>query len=54
MLVWLALWALYLSIVNVGQTFYSFGWESLLCEAGALAVLLGSSDTRAVDPGGRS
>jgi hypothetical protein len=44
MLVWLALWALYLSIVNVGQTFYSFGWESLLCEVGALAVFLGSAD----------
>jgi hypothetical protein len=44
MLVWLALWALYVSIVNVGQTFYAFGWESLLCEAGALAILLGSSD----------
>jgi hypothetical protein len=26
----LVLWALYLSIVTVGQTFYSFGWESLL------------------------
>ena len=45
MVVWLALWVLYISIVNVGQTFYAFGWESLLCEAGALAILLGSSDT---------
>jgi hypothetical protein len=45
MVVWLALWVLYVSIVNVGQTFYAFGWESLLCEAGALAILLGSSDT---------
>src|SRR6266700_128670 len=25
MLAWLVLWALYLSIVNVGQTFYGFG-----------------------------
>jgi hypothetical protein len=41
MLVWLILWALYLSIVNVGQIFYSFGWESLLLEAGLLAVFLG-------------
>lgn len=41
-LVWFCLWALYLSIVNVGQIFYSFGWESLLLEAGFLAVLLGS------------
>ena len=39
--VWLAMWALYLSIVNVGQTFYSFGWESLLLEAGFLAAFLG-------------
>ncbi len=38
---WLALWALYLSIVNVGQRFYSFGWESLLLEAGFLAAFLG-------------
>jgi hypothetical protein len=27
---WTALWILYLSFVNVGQTFYAFGWESLL------------------------
>jgi hypothetical protein len=33
MLVFLAQWILYLSIVNVGQTFYGFGWEMLLCEA---------------------
>jgi len=26
MLVWAALWGLYLSIVNLGQTFDSFGW----------------------------
>src|SRR5438105_4096066 len=38
---WLVLWALYLSIVNVGQTFYAFGWESLLLEAGFLAAFLG-------------
>ena len=44
-LVWLALWALYVSIVNVGQTFYGFGWESLLCEVGALAVFLGNART---------
>jgi hypothetical protein len=36
------LWAVYLSIVNVGQTFYAFGWESLLCEAGFLMAFLGS------------
>ena len=45
MLVWLALWALYLSIVNVGQTFYSFGWETLLLEAGFLAIFLGNAGT---------
>ena len=45
MLVWLALWVLYLSIVNVGQIFYGFGWESLLLEAGFLAIFLGSFDT---------
>jgi hypothetical protein len=39
--IWLAVWALYLSIVNVGQTFYGFGWESLLLEAGFLAAFLG-------------
>jgi Lipase maturation factor len=41
--VWLVLWALYLSIVNVGQTFYAFGWESMLCEAGFFAAFLGPS-----------
>jgi hypothetical protein len=29
------------SIVNVGQTFYGFGWESMLVEAGFLAAFLG-------------
>lgn len=42
---WFCLWALYLSIVNVGQTWYSFGWESLLLEAGFLAIFLGPRDT---------
>ena len=41
MLAWTALWALYLSIVNVGQTWYAFGWETLLLEAGFLAIFLG-------------
>jgi hypothetical protein len=45
MLAWLVLWVLYLSIVNVGQTFYSFGWESLLLEAGFLAIFLGNDRT---------
>ena len=30
---------LYLSFVNVGQTFYAFGWESLLLEVGFFAIL---------------
>ncbi|MFD8544669.1 lipase maturation factor family protein [Streptomyces sp. NPDC059649] len=42
MLMWAVLWALYLSIVNVGQTWYSFMWESLLLEAGFLAIFLGN------------
>jgi hypothetical protein len=41
---WLVPWALYLSIVNVGQTWYSFGWESLLLETGFLAAFLGNDD----------
>jgi hypothetical protein len=43
MLVWFAMWALYMSIMNVGQIFYGFGWESLLLEAGFLAIFLGPS-----------
>ncbi|MDC7120489.1 lipase maturation factor family protein [Cellulomonas fimi] len=42
MLAFLVLWALYLSVVNVGQIFYGFGWESLLLEAGFLVAFLGS------------
>lgn len=45
MLVWAALWFLYLSIVNVGQVWYGFGWESLLLEAGFLAIFLGNAQT---------
>ncbi|GAA1906877.1 lipase maturation factor family protein [Streptomyces sodiiphilus] len=44
MLVWTALWVLYLSIVNIGQLWYAFGWESLLLEAGFLAIFLGNGD----------
>jgi hypothetical protein len=44
-LVWISLWVLYLSIVNVGQTFYGFGWETLLLETGFLAIFLGSTRT---------
>jgi hypothetical protein len=45
--VWFVLWGFYLSIVNVGQTFYGFGWESMLLEAGFFASFLGP---RAVVP----
>lgn len=42
LLAFLAMWGLYLSIVNVGQRFYGFGWETLLLEAGFVVALLGS------------
>ena len=42
--VWLLLYLLYLSIVNVGQSFYAFGWESMLLEAGFFAAFLGPRD----------
>ncbi len=45
MLVWAALWALYLSFVNVGQVFYGFVWETLLLEAGFLAIFMGNART---------
>jgi hypothetical protein len=45
MLLWAVLWAAYLSIVNVGQTWYGFGWESLLCESGFLAIFTGNAST---------
>lgn len=44
MVAFLLIWAGYLSIVDVGQTFYAFGWESLLLEAGFAAAFLGSND----------
>jgi len=37
------LWALYLSFAHVGQVFYGYGWDSLLCEAGFLAIFLAPS-----------
>ncbi len=46
MIVWTLLWALYMSFVNVGQTFYGFGWESILLEAGFYAIFLGSSNVQ--------
>ena len=50
MLAWLGLYVLYLSIVNIGQQFYAFGWESLLLEAGFLAIFLGNSATEPALP----
>src|SRR5690606_13221196 len=38
LLTWLLVYALYLSIVNVGQIWYAFGWESILLEAGFFAA----------------
>ena len=43
MVAWATLWWLYVSVVNVGQTWYAFGWESLLCETGFLAIFLGNA-----------
>ncbi|WP_314505244.1 lipase maturation factor family protein [uncultured Microbacterium sp.] len=42
MIAFLLLWAGYMSMTSIGQTFYSFGWEMLLLEAGFLAAFLGS------------
>ncbi len=42
---WAAIYLLYLSFVNVGQTFYAFGWESILLEACFFAIFLGGSRT---------
>lgn len=52
-----ALWALYLSFVHVGQSWYGFGWEYLLLEAGFLATWLApwrsadALDARSPTPG---
>jgi hypothetical protein len=39
-LIQLALWAIYLSFVHVGQIFYGYGWETQLLETGFLAAFL--------------
>lgn len=48
------IWALYLSVTHIGQTFYGYGWEAQLCETGLLAVFLCPMTTirplRARDP----
>ena len=44
--VWLLLYFLYLSLVNVGQNFFGFGWESMLLEAGFFTAFLGPAHTQ--------
>ncbi|WP_043442390.1 lipase maturation factor family protein [Arthrobacter sp. L77] len=44
LIAFLLIWWLYTSIVNVGQAFYGFGWESLLLEAGFIVAFLGSAE----------
>jgi uncharacterized membrane protein YphA (DoxX/SURF4 family) len=36
----IALWILYLSLLNIGQDFLSFQWDALLMEAGFLAIFI--------------
>ena len=43
---WLVLYGLYLSVVNVGQNFFGFGWESMLLEAGFFTAFLGPAHTQ--------
>jgi hypothetical protein len=38
--IFFALWVLQLSFVHVGQVFWGYGWETLLLEAGFLAIFL--------------
>ena len=44
---WILLWIIYQSFVNIGQTFYGFGWESILLETGFLTIFLGPSSVQA-------
>jgi hypothetical protein len=39
-LIMVLMWALYMSIVHVGQDWYSFGWEFQLLETGFLGIFL--------------
>ncbi|MDY6765009.1 MAG: lipase maturation factor family protein, partial [Halobacteria archaeon] len=41
-ILWGAMWAMYLSFVNAGRIFYGYGWESMLLETGFLAIFLGA------------
>lgn len=40
-ILWLMLYAGYISIVSVGQDFYSFGWESMILEGGFFMAFMG-------------
>jgi hypothetical protein len=42
---WASLYVLYLSFINAGQTWYSFGWESLLVEVGFFTIFTGARAT---------
>jgi len=44
---WFFLWLTYLSFVNIGQTWYGYGWESMLLETGFLCIFLGPSNVAA-------
>jgi predicted DCC family thiol-disulfide oxidoreductase YuxK len=44
--IFIVLWAYYLSIVNAGQVFMSFQWDWLLVEAGFLAIFLQPARSR--------
>jgi predicted DCC family thiol-disulfide oxidoreductase YuxK len=45
-LIFIVLWAYYLSIINAGQIFMSYQWDWLLLEAGFLAIFLKPSGSR--------
>mmetsp|Transcript_3454 Transcript_3454/g.7437 ORF Transcript_3454/g.7437 Transcript_3454/m.7437 type:complete len:408 (-) Transcript_3454:3235-4458(-) len=40
MLIMFSVWILYQAVTNVGQVWYSFGWEAQLLETGFLAIFL--------------
>jgi hypothetical protein len=42
---WGVLYVLYLSFINAGQTWYGFGWESLLVEVGFFTIFAGAHAT---------
>lgn len=45
------LWVLYLSFTHVGQIFWGYGWDSLLCETGFLTIFLAPAwHPRELDP----